>query len=129
MSQKGHILYVEDNDDTRLMLELLLKREGFNVTSVSTASECITEARNHHYDLFLLDHVFPDASGLSLCAQLRKEHQNIPIMFYSGKAFPKEIEAGMNAGADAYLIKPNDILKIPEQALRLIEEYRRRSAN
>ena len=68
----GRVLYVEDHDDTRVLMTVLLERAGFAVTAVPTAAEGLQLARDGGFDLYLLDHTFPDASGVMLCRALRE---------------------------------------------------------
>lgn len=118
---KGHILYVEDHDDTRILMTILLERAGFRVTTASGGADCLKLARGERFDLYLLDHTFPDASGLTLCEELRKLDSETPILFYSGRAMPQEKEAAIRAGAQDYLIKPQDIFNVAGHAAKWIE--------
>jgi CheY-like chemotaxis protein len=124
MESKGNILYAEDHDDTREMMVYLLESAGFQVTAVNTGEKTYELARQNHYDLILLNHTFPDMSGVSTCVAIRESDPHIPILFYSTRAFRKEIDQAMKAGASAYLVKPVDLLNVAECAARLIEEAR-----
>jgi CheY-like chemotaxis protein len=126
MESKGHILYAEDHDDTREMMVYLLEQVGFQVTAVMTGEETYTLARQNRYDLILLNHTFPDMSGVATCAAIREFDALIPILFYSTRAFQKEIDQAMKSGASAYLIKPNDLLNVAEHVTRLIQEAKRK---
>ena len=125
MSTKGHILYAEDHDDTRVMMDYLLREAGFEVTTVTTGEEAYDLARQGSYDLVLQNHTFPDLSGITLCAAIREVDPVIPILFYSARAFDKEIEQAMKAGATAYLVKPGDLLRVAHHAEMLIREAKR----
>lgn len=129
MQAKHHILYVEDHDDTRVVMTLLLEQAGFQVTSVSTGAEFLTLAKSQRFDLFLLNHTFPDASGVALCMGVREYDTEIPILFYSSRAMPAEKAQAMKAGASDYLIKPNDIFNIAEHAATWIARSQKQSDN
>ena len=114
MEAKRRILYVEDHDDTRVIVTLLLDRQGFHVTTARNGTECMKLAVPGQFDLYLLDHTFEDASGVGLCMAIRETDAETPILFYSARAMPKEKEAALRAGAQDYLIKPEDIFNVAE---------------
>jgi two-component system OmpR family response regulator len=123
----GHILYVEDHDDTRVLMTMMLERAGFTVTPVETAAGCLELAQKsgQRFDLYLLDHTFPDASGVSVCVLLRRLDPTTPILFYSSRAMPQEKEAAIEAGAQDYLIKPNDLFNVAQHVAKWIKSNRR----
>ena len=126
MTTKPRILYVEDHDDTRVLMTIMLEKAGFLVTPVSDASECMEHATgDEHFDLYLLDHTFPDASGVTICEMLRELDRETPIIFYSARALPQEKEAALRAGAQDYLIKPLDLFNVASHCLKWIEKSKK----
>ncbi len=123
---KSHILYCEDHDDTRILMTLMLEQAGFQVTYATNGADCLELARgSQRFDLYLLDHTFSDASGVTVCEELRKHDRNTPILFYSGRALPQEKEAAIKAGAQDYLIKPQDLFQVAEHAAKWVEAARK----
>jgi CheY-like chemotaxis protein len=122
----GHVLYVEDHDDTRVLMTMMLEQAGFRVTAVETGARCLELAQQsgQQFDLYLLNHTFPDASGVSICTLLRQLDPTTPIIFYSSRAMPEEKEAAFKAGAQDYLIKPNDLFHVAQHVAKWIKSSR-----
>jgi DNA-binding response OmpR family regulator len=125
----GRVLYVEDHDDTRALMTMMLEHAGFKVIPAESAAQCLELAQtsDQRFDLYLLDHTFPDASGVSLCMLLREFDQTTPIIFYSSRALPQEKEAALKAGAQDYLVKPNDLFHVAQHVAKWIELSRRQA--
>lgn len=118
---KGHVLYVEDHDDTRVLMTLMLERAGFRVTAAECGRDCLKLVEGgQRFDLYLLDHTFPDASGVTVCEALRALDPETPILFYSARAMPQEREAAMRAGAQDYLVKPHDLFNVADHVAKWI---------
>src|SRR5688572_29103848 len=113
-SNRGHVLYCEDHDDTRVLMTIMLKQAGFQVTAAENGETCLKLARGERFDLYLLGHSFPDASDVSLCVSIRELDPETPNLFYSARAMPQEKEAAIKCGAQDYLIKPHDPFNVAE---------------
>lgn len=100
----------------------MLERAGFEVISATNGIDCLKLAKSgQHFDLYLLDHTFPDASGVTICESLRAFDSETPILFYSGRAMPQEKEAAIKAGAQDYLIKPDDLFNVADHVAKWID--------
>lgn len=105
-SPRRRILCAEDNEDTCLMLNALLAQSNYETKSASTVAETLRLAQSERFDLYMLDNVFPDGTGVELCRKLRPFDARTPILFYSGAAFESDRQQAIAAGAQAYLTKP-----------------------
>ena len=102
-------------------MTLILEREGFQVASVENASDCLKLIEGSApFELYLLNHTFPDASGVSLCKLIRELDAETPILFYSSRALPQEKEAAIEAGAQDYLTKPKDLFHVAQHVAKWI---------
>jgi DNA-binding response OmpR family regulator len=87
-----------------------------------TPVEALTIMRKQWFELYILEHRFPDISGVELCQQIRALHPKTPIMVYSCAVYRKDIEAGLAAGAQRYLTKPTGLKIIKEVVADLLLE-------
>ena len=101
------ILHVEDDADTRVLVALILEAEGWQVVSVTSKAEAISAARGESFDLYLIDNWIEDDQGTDLCVALRAVNSLTPILFYSGVAYPLDIQTALACGAQGYLTKPS----------------------
>jgi len=101
------VLYVEHDDDSREMLRLLLALSRIDVTAVATAESALSLIQADRFDLYLLDSWLPDTNGFELCRQMREIHPQTPVLFFSGEAFEADKQRGIEAGAIAYVCKPD----------------------
>jgi DNA-binding response OmpR family regulator len=116
----NRILCLEDNDDTCFVLQTLLCREGFEVVSAPDAEEALRLIAEKSFGLYVVDSHLPGMSGLEFCRKVRKVDGETPILIYSADAFEVDRAAGLRAGANAYLAKPN-IDEIVPTVMRLLE--------
>ena len=103
---KRHILYVEDHEDTRELVVLVLHQQNYDVTTSASIEDAVELASESKYDLYLLDSWLPDGSGLDLCRRIREFDTGTPILFYSAAAYEVDRELALRSGAQGYLVKP-----------------------
>src|SRR5918996_970214 len=104
-SKTPRVLYIEDHEDTRELVTLVLEQRCFEVVTGSTIESGIALAASQQFDLYLLDSWLPDGSGLDLCRQIREFDKATPIVFYSAAAYEIDREKAIKSGAQAYLTK------------------------
>lgn len=118
----SRILYVDDDEDSQVMLALLLKQAGYVVTTASSITDGLRLAGLESFDIYILDSMFADGRGIDLCTQIRAFDKVAPIIFYSGLAYPSDITAGLGAGAQRYLTKPMGIYTMTQTITELLNE-------
>ncbi len=101
------VLCVDDDEDSREMLSTLLRFSRIEAKTVGTAAEALSSIQAERFNLYLLDAWLPDLNGFELCRRMRAFDPHTPILFFSGAAFDADKERGLEAGANAYVIKPD----------------------
>lgn len=101
-----HILLIEDEVKLARFLELELNYEGYQVSIAYDGLTALTAARELHLDLVILDWMLPGLSGWEICSRLRNIAQKVPIILLTVKDEVSDRIAGLDAGADDYLVKP-----------------------
>ncbi|HXG82696.1 MAG TPA: response regulator, partial [Pyrinomonadaceae bacterium] len=124
MSASGRILYVNADEDSGDLAGALLKYSDLHCTVVST--ESAKEARllivKDLFDFYIFDYDMPEISGIELCRCVRRFDSITPVLFFSATARPVDIDEGIKAGADEYLLKSNDLEKLSLTVKRLLDE-------
>jgi DNA-binding response OmpR family regulator len=103
---KNCILYIEDHEDTRDLVKLILEGQDYDVATSATIANALTLAKSQRFDLYLLDSRLPDGTGLDFCRQLRGFDPLTPILFYSAAAYEVDRQSAFDCGAQGYLTKP-----------------------
>lgn len=111
------ILIVEDHADIRKLIRMTLEFESYEIHEVPTADEGLEMVRQLRPDLLLLDIMMPGKlDGLDLCRLVKSDSAlgKPQVVLLTARGQAHDIESGMNAGADAYLLKPFSPLKLIE---------------
>jgi CheY-like chemotaxis protein len=119
--EKCRVLFIDDHEDTREMLTLLLGEEDYEVITASTVQQALNLATSQSFDLYVLDKHLPDGSGLELCMKLNELTPGVSCIFYTGDAYDIHRSEAMAAGAHAYVAKP-DITGLIENVEKLLSE-------
>ncbi|MGB7375887.1 MAG: response regulator transcription factor [Rivularia sp. (in: cyanobacteria)] len=101
-----HILLVEDEVKLAKFVELELGFEGYQVSVANDGLTGLTMARESSPDLILLDWMLPGMTGLEICRRLRSTGDKVPIILLTAKDEVSDRVAGLDAGADDYVVKP-----------------------
>jgi DNA-binding response OmpR family regulator len=104
---RPRVLCVDDDEDSRVMLTTLLDLALIEAKAVGTAAQALSSIQTERFDLYLLDASLPDLDGFELCRRMRAFDPHTPILFFSGAAYADDMKRGIEAGADAYVIKPD----------------------
>ena len=109
------VLYIEDNPTNAVLMENILEEiPGLKLEIATSAELGLAKIMKEFPDVILMDLHLPGMSGLDALARLKKhtETRHIPVIAVTADAMPEEIEKGMKAGFEAYVIKPFDIPKL-----------------
>ena len=106
MHEKCKVLCVDDHADTCFMMKHLLGLSDYEVEVTDTIESAVELASERSFDLFILDRRFPDGAGVDLCVRLRSIAPETPIVFYTGDGYQLHRNEALDAGADAYILKP-----------------------
>ncbi len=105
---KKNILLIEDDQNIAIALCTILQREGYQVEVVKRWRDIHEQIHLSPPDLILLDLIFPDMDGFDVCRNIRNDvkGENIPILILSSRGEDSDVVAGLELGADDYIIKP-----------------------
>ncbi len=102
------ILIAEDEPDIRELVAFMLRFAGYEVVTASNGEEAVQGATREIPDLILMDVRMPRMTGYEACRIMKASPtlQDIPVVFLSAKGQESEIQSGLDAGAEEYLLKP-----------------------
>lgn len=102
------ILIVDDDPDSLKLIELMLRRRGYDVFSAQSGSDALDKVETEKPDLIILDVMMPGMDGHEVCRKLRADSQtaSLPVLMFTAKSLVGDKVAGFQAGADDYLTKP-----------------------
>lgn len=121
------ILIVEDEPQMLRVIGLTLEKLGHRIAAAQTAVAARAQIQAGIPDLIILDVMLPGTSGLELCHELRQDPATatVPILMLSALGQVPDKVAGLNAGADDYVVKPVDSLELAARVGSLLERARR----
>jgi DNA-binding NtrC family response regulator len=104
--QKNKILVIDDDPSLRNMLNIVLKNEGYRVTSLESAIVALRRLKKESFDLIISDIKMPDVSGIDLLRKVKSINSEIPVIMITGFASTNDAVEAMKLGAEDYVIKP-----------------------
>lgn len=120
------IVLAEDDVDIRDLVQIVLEGLDLSVTAVGTGRDALRACRADLPRLVLLDITMPGMNGLEVCREIRADDElaDIPIILMTARAQASDVAAGIEAGADTYLIKPFGPIELREHVEALLNRDR-----
>ena len=121
------ILIIEDEAPMRMALADLLAGEGYRALTAADGESGLQRALAEKPDLILLDIMLPKLDGFALCAELRRLARDLPVMMLTAKGQIEDRVAGLDVGADDYLVKPFSTEELLARVRALLRRVERKS--
>lgn len=123
MAIPPRVLYVDDEKENCEMMEYWLRTEcDMDVTTALDGLQALGHIDREFFDVYLLDYCLPDTTGIELCKKIRSLGSKAPIIIYSALDRKIDHQRALAAGADLYLIKPDDLQEVKPQLERLLND-------
>ncbi|HEX6543151.1 MAG TPA: response regulator transcription factor [Ktedonobacterales bacterium] len=118
---KAHVLLVDDDRHITQVLRRALVYDGYSVDVAHDGSDALQKTIEHPPDVVILDIMLPGGmSGLDVCDRLRKSGNQVPILMLTAKDAITDRVAGLDTGADDYLVKPVDLAEFQARVRALL---------
>ena len=116
------ILVVDDDPLARTMLKITLRNPAFEIVEAGSGQEALDVVDSRDVALIVLDVMMPGMSGFDVCRVLRKNPETavLPIILYSAKTHPRDVQNGLEAGATRYMFKPTPRQKMMDAILEMV---------
>ena len=117
------VVLAEDDVDIRDLVQIVLEGLDLEVTAVGTGSDALAACQELGPRLLLLDITMPGMNGLDVCRAIRADEklQDVPVIFMTARAQASDVAAGIEAGADTYIIKPFGPIELREHVEALLD--------
>jgi len=121
---KKKILIIEDSLTMQRLLSYVLEKEGYDVYIANDGEEGMKKARAIKPDLIFTDLMMPVKDGFEVCREIRfdKKLKDVILIILTARGQDSDVEKGLQAGADDYLMKPFDPPKVVERVKKVFEE-------
>jgi CheY-like chemotaxis protein len=116
------VLLVEDTEDNRFMMRMLLEMSGYRVAEATNGAEAVRTAEHEKPELILMDLSLPLVDGLAATRRIRElpDLRNVPIIAVSAHDSADFHAEALAAGCDAYITKPIDFTELEDLITRLV---------
>lgn len=118
------VLLVEDDARLSESVAAYLRREGFSVDAADTGEAALRQARIEPYDVVILDLRLPDVDGLDVCRRLRGGGFTSPVLMATARDAVQDRVAGLDTGADDYIVKPYALEELVARVRALLRRPR-----
>lgn len=125
MQKQKTVLCVEDDVDNGEILEVFFQQSGFEVLTCRTSEQCLEHIKIRDFSALVLDYHLPEKDGIDICLEVRESDAEIPIVFFTADARETIRQAALEAGADALLVKPDDLMEVVLTVESLIKKKTR----
>lgn len=121
----ARILIAEDEPDIRELVAFTLRFAGHEVVATSNGEEALQQASQMIPDIILMDVRMPKMTGYDACRAMKADPalMDIPVVFLSAKGQDAEIQAGLDAGAEEYLLKPFAPDQLVERVKAILSKF------
>src|SRR3954470_19282403 len=116
----AELLLVDDDPPIRRMLERTLRAEGYSVSAAADGGAALAAVERSLPDAIVLDVTMPGLDGLDVTRRLRAKGLRVPILLLTARDAVHERVAGLDAGADDYLVKPFDVDELSARVRALL---------
>jgi DNA-binding response OmpR family regulator len=119
------ILIAEDEPDIRELVAFMLKFAGYEVVAAANGEDAVRAAWRERPDLVLMDVRMPRMTGYDACRMMKAnpDLRDVPVVFLSAKGQESEIQSGLDAGAEAYLLKPFSPAELTNRVRGILSRY------
>lgn len=119
------ILIAEDERDIRDLITFTLKFAGHEVIATANGEEALHTAEQEVPDLIMMDVRMPKMTGYDACRNMKEIDtlKEVPVVFLSAKGQESEVQAGLDAGAEAYILKPFAPDQLTTRVSQILEKF------
>lgn len=118
------ILVVDDDGYIRELVSTLLKNEGFDVVEATDGRDALTKLGAEKIDLCVIDIMMPKMDGFELCKNIRRYHDELPVLMLTAKGEISQKVKGFELGTDDYLTKPFEAAELIARVKALLKRYK-----